>query len=475
MMFGMKKVGEVKFKKSNEIKSSRIGLGMEKLDRNLYDPAPCYDEMANTGVKWVRLQSGWCRTESRKGEYDFAWLDEIVENLIRRGMTPWMCLCYGNELYTEGACNAYGSVGRPPIKTEAERAAWDRYVKATVARYKGKVEYYEVWNEPDGEWCWRGGVNAKEYSDFVIRTAKAIKEADGNAKVIAGSFHSGLKFLNDFLSAGCAEYVDYVTYHRYKYIPDNGTEKYVKGAQAVIALYNPKIGLIQGETGTHSEYSPNGALPCANWTERKQAKFLLRKLTIDLATDVMFTSYFTAVDIYENIFTDSGEKTKSSYGFFGILGEEFDGEKPLGKYREKQSYKAFQTLCSVFSEEYKRVELPIQFDSSYSSYIGREDDRAQDDFGGVYAFGFERPNGAKALAYWKGNEILSTDYESTISFHAYGLHGKVRLIDLYDGSVYEISDKILRSQEKELYFEHLPVKDYPMLITFGEFAETKED
>ena len=51
----------------------------------------------------------------------------------------------------------------------------------------------------------------------------------------------------------------------------------------------------------------------------------------------------------------------------------------------------------------------------------------------------------------------------------------MRLIDLYDGSVYEISDKILRSQEKELYFEHLPVKDYPMLITFGEFAETKEE
>ena len=90
MMFGMKKIGEVKFKKSNEIKTSRIGLGMEKLDRNLYDPAPCYDEMASTGVKWVRLQSGWCRTESKKGEYDFVWLDEIVENLIRRGMTPWM-------------------------------------------------------------------------------------------------------------------------------------------------------------------------------------------------------------------------------------------------------------------------------------------------------------------------------------------------------------------------------------------------
>lgn len=32
-MFGLKKIGEGKCKKSSEIKSSRIGLGMEKLDR----------------------------------------------------------------------------------------------------------------------------------------------------------------------------------------------------------------------------------------------------------------------------------------------------------------------------------------------------------------------------------------------------------------------------------------------------------
>lgn len=188
----------------------------------------------------------------------------------------------------------------------------------------------------------------------------------------------------------------------------------------------------------------------------------------------MFTSYFTAVDIYENIFTDSGEKTKSSYGFFGILGEEFDGEKPLGKYREKQSFKALKVLCASFSEENKRVDLPIQFDCSYSSYIGREDDRAQDDFGGIYTFGFEKPNGSKALVYWKGSEILSTDYESTITLYAFGLDKKVRLVDLYDGSVYEIGGEILKEENGTMRFEHLPVKDYPMLVTFGDFVEVNE-
>lgn len=468
------KIGNVKSVSSDKVLFSRLGIGLEKLDRNLYDPKPVYDKLQNLGVKWVRIQSGWCRTEKEKGVYDFSWLDDIVDNLVNRGLIPWMCLCYGNELYTEGANNKYGSVGYPPIKTESERAAWDNYVKKCVERYKGRVSYYEIWNEPDGQHCWRHGVNAKEYAEFARRTAKVIKSADDNAKVIVGSFFNGLEFLYDFLNAGGTELYDYVTYHRYKYIPDNGTTKYVDGANAIIKQFSDKIRLIQGETGTHSENSPNGALPNANWTERKQAKFLLRKIVIDLTTDVFFTSYFTAVDMFENILSDSGEKVKSMYGFFGVLGETFDGEKPLGIYREKPSYKAYQNLCAIFSGDVKCVKLPIQFENSFSRFTGKEDDRGQDDFGGVYSFGFEKPNGAKALALWKASEILTTEYESTVSFKVFGTDGDVALIDLYDGAVYKIDESILKKADGKLYIEHLILKDYPMLITFGDFAEIEK-
>ena len=79
-------------------------------------------------VKWIRLQSGWARTEKEKGIYDFAWLDDIVDNLIVRGLKPWMCLAYGNGIYTAEANKIFGAVGCPPIETERERCAWDRYV-----------------------------------------------------------------------------------------------------------------------------------------------------------------------------------------------------------------------------------------------------------------------------------------------------------------------------------------------------------
>ena len=135
----MIKKGKLKFKKSTEIKNSVFGVGLEKLDRNMYDPSRVYPELKNAGVKYARIQSGWARTESKKGEYDFKWLDDIVDNLIKNGIEPWMCLCYGNGLYNDRAKEHFYGVGCPPINTEEEKRAWINYCKQVAARYKGKV------------------------------------------------------------------------------------------------------------------------------------------------------------------------------------------------------------------------------------------------------------------------------------------------------------------------------------------------
>ena len=70
MLNGMKLIGHITPKSSAEIASSRFGIGLEKIDRYLYDPTPVYDPLAQTGVKYVRIQSGWMRTEKEKGVYD---------------------------------------------------------------------------------------------------------------------------------------------------------------------------------------------------------------------------------------------------------------------------------------------------------------------------------------------------------------------------------------------------------------------
>ena len=152
-MFRLKKIGEIEPVASKDVKKSKLGLGFEKLDRDVFDPEKAYPYVAQTGAKWIRIQSGWARTEKVKGEYDFAWLDSIVDNLLKIGTMPWICLCYGNGLYDEEAAKIFGAVGIPPVKTQEQKDAWYNYVYALVSRYKERgVERFEVWNEPDGIW-----------------------------------------------------------------------------------------------------------------------------------------------------------------------------------------------------------------------------------------------------------------------------------------------------------------------------------
>ena len=142
------KIGDVRAKSAREVKTSRLGIGFEKLDRAVFDPEKAYAPLAKIGVKYVRIQSGWQRTEREKGKYDFSWLDGIVDRLISDGMIPWMNIVYGNELYDERAAEAYGAVGCPPLFSDEAFEAWIAYVRALVAHFRGRVRDYEIWNEP---------------------------------------------------------------------------------------------------------------------------------------------------------------------------------------------------------------------------------------------------------------------------------------------------------------------------------------
>ena len=232
-------------------RSEFIGLGFEKLDRDVFDPEKAYPFLPATGVSWIRLQSGWQRTEREKGVYDFAWLDAIVDNLIGLGLRPWICLCYGNQLYSEDAAKVFGAVGIPPIFTEEQRSAWRAYVTATVAHFRDRVDTWEIWNEPDGDWCWKHGASGTEYGGFVVETAAAVRAADSTAKIIAGSMcrWPTSPWLHELVNTGALDDVWGFTYHEYT-SDERGTLARARLLDAILRPHNPNIRLIQGESGS---------------------------------------------------------------------------------------------------------------------------------------------------------------------------------------------------------------------------------
>lgn len=464
------KIGSVKPVHSTQVKESTLGLGFEKLDRAVFDPEKAYDKVAALGVKWIRIQSGWARTEKKPGVYDFAWFDDIVGNLLRRGLQPWVCLCYGNPLYDEEAAKVFGAVGCPPVRSEEQKRAWQRYVAVLVSRYRRKITCYEVWNEPDGKWCWKHGVSGTEYGELVNLTAAAVREADPEAKVIGGALCLyDLKWVRDVLATGAGRQMDVLTYHGYS--PDERHSiECMRAVKALCLRENPAMEFAQGETGTQSRSDGAGALRGMAWTPVRQAKFLARHLLAHMFEGVKFNSYFSCMDMIEALNGTVGDKASYlDYGYFGVLGAEFDADGvSTGEYKPKPSYRTLQVLAAIFREEFSVQELPVRVAPVDSSLLARREDPGRS----LLSCGFAKPNGSAAFVYWMPAEILTTTYEATITVECCSLPGEAKLIDLLEGTIYSIPESMVENDGKGYRrFLHLPLRDYPLLLTFGDFAE----
>lgn len=467
----LKKIGRITPKRSLDIKDSKLGIGFEKLDRNVFDPEKAYDKLALVGVKWVRIQSGWQRTERVRGQYSFEWIDKVVDNLIARGMKPWICLCYGNELYNEEAKEVFGATGIAPIFNDDQKLGWANYVKATVEHFRGRVDHYEIWNEPDGKWCWKHGVSGTEYGQFCVDTSAAIRAVMPEATVIGGvicTFGSNLAFTNEALAAGMDKAIDALSFH--EYTPDESKLfEHIPALKALVHSYNPDIKIIQGESGSQSRSDGCGALRGGAWTPERQAKQCVRHAIADLIIDVEFTSYFSCMDMIEALNGKVGDKSSYlDYGYFGILGADFDENGfASGEYTPKPSYYAYQNVCSVFAEGAEVCDLPILRTVLPSKRL------LGSDYGGNLIYkGFRKPNGATALAYWNSTPLLTTTFESTVSFRATNIKGDIHLVDLLYGDIYEIpADMIEDSGFGTVTIKNIPVTDYPLLLTFGDFAK----
>src|SRR5690606_22569958 len=162
-----------------------------------------------------------------------------------------------------------------PSSPEALQA-WDKWVKAIVARYKDKVPEWEIWNEPN----LTPKSGGKVYGDFYLRTAELIRGIQPDARIFALAL-AGItneQFVTDFFDVlkqhGKLDLVDVVTYHGYTMNPDTQYPN-VEKLRKLVQSFDSEIKLMQGENGCPSTPSSItvGALRQADWTELSQAKW----------------------------------------------------------------------------------------------------------------------------------------------------------------------------------------------------------
>src|SRR5690554_2990942 len=239
-------IGKVKTRTTHEIKSSPWYVGGETMDRDYTIYEHWKDYVEPLGIKKVRIQGGWAKTEKELGKYEWEWLDEIIFDLEKKGVKPWVSLSYGNPLYAEGGGTLLGAT--LPKSDEASEG-WLNWVKAFVERYKGVVDEWEIWNEPN----LRNVNAAADYADILMKTSKAIREIQPDAE-IAGMATAGVDI--DFIRAvlqivkenNMLGYLDKVSYHPYNMNPDASYEQ-VMELREVVNSFDSRITLLQGENG----------------------------------------------------------------------------------------------------------------------------------------------------------------------------------------------------------------------------------
>lgn len=139
-----------------------------------------------------------------------------------------------------------------------------------------------MWNESEGGWTWRPVPNPKEYAEFCLKTGRAVKTVDENAKVITGShYEDSMKFFNEEFANGSLEISDAVTYHSYNYDETLSMQR-VKALKGLVKYYGKDVEIIQCESGSQSKSGGNGALCWIRTNQDMQTKQILRHTIADI-------------------------------------------------------------------------------------------------------------------------------------------------------------------------------------------------
>ncbi len=448
-------LGTVKGRSTSEIASSNWLLGTETLDRDFADYEQYKAYIAPLGIKRLRMQAGWNKTEKVLGQYDFAWLDKIINDAHARGFQPWLQTSYGNVLYKGGGGANLGA--GLPVSEEALQA-YDRWVTALVTRYKDKVDNWEVWNEPNFA---DNNINTPEMTaDFNIRTAEIIKRIQPNAKISGLALgHFSPRFTEAFFKRLGEKkkfhLFDNMTYHDYVYNPDMNVIG-VKQLRAQLDKWAPQVKLRQGENGAPSAGGGGrGALWDYPWTELTQAKWDTRRMLGNLGLDIE-SSVFGLVEM--------------NYTFGPINRLNFKGimksDASLRVIRPKVAYYAIQNVTSVFDNTLERIQtLEHSRNIAGAPADAHVYDHSTDRYLAVFGYR-HKTTGKQVYTIWQTENIPvdANDLSLNLITIRNGNFDQPVWVDIITGAVHEIPAANWSKAGNVYTFKDIPVYDAPVLI-----------
>lgn len=250
------------------------------------------------GTKWFEINP-------QRGQWNFKELDRYVSRaksqkidlILTLGQTPRWASARPDEAQQFGL-----GVGAEPSQMQY----WDTYVRNIVKRYRGKIKYYEIWNEPrfleidpaaSGKKVGYYSGSGLTMIKMAQRAYSIIKSIDPEALIISPSFDGedvGIKKLEFYLDNGGAEVTDIVGFHFYsltssypEVLPSLIEKvKYVLSSRGLdkVPIWNTEFGYINAEAGhDDTTYSETGTLSVV-LNQDKMRNYVARSLILGAAS-----------------------------------------------------------------------------------------------------------------------------------------------------------------------------------------------
>ncbi|MBC7287865.1 MAG: beta-galactosidase [Armatimonadetes bacterium] len=126
--------------------------------------------MQQAGIRWARADFTWAYFQPQRDKWQFERYDQLVASAAQYGVELLPILCYNVDW---------------AFPAHEHLEDWCRYVATVVARYRDRIRYWEVWNEPNIGF-WKPRPNPEEYARLLVATYTTIKQVAPEAQVVFG-------------------------------------------------------------------------------------------------------------------------------------------------------------------------------------------------------------------------------------------------------------------------------------------------
>ena len=315
----------------------------------------------NANLPMVRDEVHWATVEPEKGRLSLPERANWVEAATENGMKCLVVLSYGNPIYESGRpsqadTNAGGAWdctmpvrdGDPETTADDEYFdAYIRYVDFVSKSLAGKVEAYEIWNEPDIRYFNTKDATAADYTALLKAAYRTIKGNDPGATVLGGAIALQTDFIDAMMHAGAGAYMDGLSVHYYlgKNAPEKRARNRLDDYRNVLVKYGyDKMPVWVTETGWAN----------SNVDEQTQAQYIVRNAVFydEFLLDHGIEGQYFTYELQDSGITSDDPGVEAYENSLGLYKNDFTPKLSAAAVRTFNSLTAGKKLTSLEQTKY---------------------------------------------------------------------------------------------------------------------------